>query len=95
MNRDAIIEKIRAMKPVLAHTHIERIRLFGSAVHNEMGPDSDVDILLNFSRTPSLFDLSEIHVRLTEELGVEVDIALADGLLPEFRDRILNEAVDV
>lgn len=95
MDRDSILRKLRALKPTLVHTHIERMRLFGSAAHNKMGPKSDIDILLNFSQTPSLFDLSEIQVTLEEELGVKVDLAIEDGLFPSFKNRILEEAVDV
>jgi predicted nucleotidyltransferase len=95
MEREAIISKIRSLKPALAHANLDRIRLFGSAARNDMKSQSDIDVLLDFSQTPTLGDLSEIQVKLTEELGSEVDIAMADSLLPELRDRIMSEAIDV
>ena len=90
-----IIQKLQNLKSALTAKNVVRVRLFGSTVTGLAQKDSDVDILLNFSTPPSLFDLSEIQVDLTDSIGREVDLALADRLRPAFRDRILNEAVDV
>lgn len=95
MDRDLILTKLRELKPTLAHTHLKRMRLFGSYATGHATKNSDVDILLNFTQMPSLGDLSEIHVTLEEELGLEVDLSVEEYILPEFKRRILGEAVDV
>src|SRR3990170_2944244 len=55
---------------------ILRLEVFGSALREDFGPDSDIDLLVTFSPDAewSLFD----HVRMTEELaailGRDVDL---------------------
>lgn len=95
MDRDVIIQRLQEIKPSFDRLHVKRMRLFGSYATGQATKNSDVDILLDFSQTPSLGDLSEIHVTLEEELGLEVDLSVEEYILPEFRNRILSEAVDV
>ncbi len=91
-----IIDQLRELKPVLMQKNkIKRLRLFGSYATGQATQDSDVDILLSFYETPSLFDLGGIHTDLSKALGKKVDIALEEGLFPEFKDRIMSEAIDV
>ncbi|MEZ5918891.1 MAG: nucleotidyltransferase family protein [Alphaproteobacteria bacterium] len=91
-----VLDRLKRLKPhLLKSTKIERLRLFGSYATGQATKQSDVDILLTFKETPDLFELGGIHTVLSEGLGKKVDIAVEDYLLPEFRDRILNEARDV
>ncbi|HRC25826.1 MAG TPA: nucleotidyltransferase family protein [Alphaproteobacteria bacterium] len=87
--------RLRQIRPTLRNPNIRRMRVFGSVATDSCSKDSDIDILLDFASPPSLFDLSELQNDLQEHLGMRVDLALADGLFPEIRDRILSEAVDV
>lgn len=75
---------------------VERIALFGSAVRNNAGPDSDVDVLVDIPRAVTLFQLVALRLRLEEVLGApRVDVVLRDSILPAIRDAILAEAVSV
>ena len=48
-----MIEKIRTLRPqieALCHRHhVRRLELFGSAATGNVGPDSDVDLLVDFA----------------------------------------------
>ena len=49
MDRQQVIETLRAAKPVLAERYgVTRLGLFGSTVRGEARPDSDVDIVVGF-----------------------------------------------
>lgn len=50
--------------------------VFGSAVRDDFGPESDIDVLVDFdrSRRPSLLDVVEIESELSELLGRDVDM---------------------
>ena len=79
---------------VAARHHASRVRLFGSVARGEEGPDSDIDLLVDFSQDSSLFDLMRMTRELEELLGHPVDVVSAGGL--KDRDRhILSESVDL
>jgi len=91
-----IRKRLRALLPELqARYHVATLELFGSYVRGEARPDSDVDVLVTFTRTPNLFELVELKYRLEEALGVEVDLTLKKTLKPHLRPYILKEAVPV
>ena len=68
------------------------VRVFGSVVHGENRPDSDVDFLVDLEPGRSLFDLAGLMAALQDLLGAEVDLATTKGLHPYIRDRVLAEA---
>jgi predicted nucleotidyltransferase len=55
---------------------IAELSLFGSAVRNELRPDSDVDVLVSFGPDArwSLFDVVRMEEELQEILGRKVDL---------------------
>ena len=74
--------------------HVRRLALFGSAQRNELGPDSDIDFLVEFLEgcTPGLFDLSRMELELTDMLGRPADIRTAAELSRYFRDDVVGSA---
>jgi predicted nucleotidyltransferase len=79
---------------IAARHHASRVRLFGSAARGEDGPGSDIDLLVDFERESSLFDLMRLSRELEELLGRAVDVVSVGGL--KSRDRaILAESVDL
>ena len=53
---------------------IKRMVLFGSRAEGSNSPDSDVDLILEFSVPVSLVTLSQIRVDMEDALGLDVDI---------------------
>ncbi|MBI1337894.1 MAG: nucleotidyltransferase [Phycisphaera sp.] len=55
---------------------ITRLALFGSVLRDDFGPDSDVDVLIDFSTDahPTLFDLSRIQDELESVFNRRVDL---------------------
>ena len=68
------------------------VRIFGSAVRSEEGPESDIDLLVELEPDRSLFDLGGLQDELQSLLGCEVDIVTEKGLHWYIRDQVLNEA---
>ena len=82
------------MKPRLAQTSsLKTIAVFGSAARDELRPDSDIDILIDFEHSPGFFALADLEERLGAALGRPVDLFTTASLHPLLRDRILKEAV--
>ena len=53
--------------------------IFGSYARSEQDQDSDVDVLVSFSRIPSLWELIAIEGELSEQLGVRVHLVHNDS----------------
>jgi predicted nucleotidyltransferase len=68
------------------------LKLFGSAARGEDRPDSDIDLIVEFEGTKSLFDLIGLELELQEFLGREVDLLTERSISPYLRDRILSSA---
>jgi len=58
----------------------ERIGIFGSFARQEETPESDIDILVKFHDTISLFELVKIERELSEILGKKVDLVTEPAL---------------
>ena len=74
--------------------HIRRLSFFGSVLREDFGPDSDVDVLVEFDpdHIPGLIRLAGIEFELGEILGRKVDIRTAQDLSRYFREEVLNTA---
>ncbi len=74
---------------------VASLSLFGSYVRGEQTPDSDLDVLVTFHRTPGLLGFIELENHLSDLLGKRVDLVLRDALKPAVGNRVLAEAVPI
>ena len=76
--------------------HIRRLALFGSVLREDFGPNSDVDVLVEFEpgATPGWAFFS-IQRELGDLLGRPVDLLTPSSIRPAFREEILSTAEDV
>ena len=74
--------------------HIRRLSFFGSVLRDDFGPDSDIDVLVEFDsdHIPGLIRLAGMEFELSEILGRKVDIRTAQDLSRYFRQEVLNAA---
>jgi len=89
-----VLSRIAAHRDELTRLGIRSLALFGSVARGEDRSGSDIDLLVEFSRPTSLFELFDVRRRLEEILGRRVDLVPRDGLKPRIRDAILREAID-
>jgi len=68
-----------------------QIAVFGSYARNENNPDSDIDILVSFSKRVSLFDLGGMKYDLSELLNRPVDLVTDNGLNEKLRPYISKD----
>jgi predicted nucleotidyltransferase len=94
MTRDEVLSKLRDLKPWLRARGITRVRLYGSYARDEAREDSDVDLIVEFSRVPDLWEFASIREALIERLGVSVDLVTERALHEKLRERIVSSAVD-
>jgi hypothetical protein len=97
MNRNDVLEALRKHRRELRdHFGVKSLALFGSVARDESTARSDVDLLVEFNRPITLFDLVALQQRLERALGVaKVQLVMRDAIFPEFRESILREAIHV
>ena len=96
MKVEELKNQIETLKPLLRERFkVETIGIFGSYVRGEQKRKSDLDVLVEFSEPPSLFEFVDLEDFLSQKLGIKVDLVMKDSLKPRIRDSILKEAVYV
>lgn len=73
--------------------HIRWLAVFGSALRDDFGPDSDVDVLVDFDpdHIPGYRFIS-MQDELSKLLGRDVDLLTRNSLNRWIRNRVLHEA---
>lgn len=96
LTREHALEVLAGCESAIRSLGVIRLALFGSVARNEAGPDSDVDILVQFAPGTKTYDrflqLSEL---LEQRLDRPVELVTTDSLSPFIGPRILAEAQDV
>lgn len=74
--------------------HVRELSVFGSAVRDQMGPDSDIDLLVEFlpDAKVDLVDYAGLMLDLSQLIGRKVDLVSKKGLKPLIRASVLKEA---
>ena len=96
MRRNEILSILSRHQPDLKGLGVRSLALFGSTARDESGPDSDVDMLVEFDSPIGLFHFVRVQRLLGELLGgAEVDLVLRDAVLDELKEDVYGEAVNV
>jgi uncharacterized protein len=69
-----------------------KVAIFGSYARGEERPESDIDVLVEFSETKGLLTLVRIERELAEFLGVKVDLLTEESISPYLIEGIKKEA---
>jgi len=74
--------------------HITKLSLFGSALRDDFGSDSDVDMLVEFSPEArvGLVGFAGLELELSEILGRKVALNTPDSVSKYYRKKVLAEA---
>ena len=73
---------------------IRKLSLFGSVLRDDFGPQSDVDVLVEFEPGAAMgyFELADMETELSHLLGRKADIRTPAELSQYFRDEVLAAA---
>jgi predicted nucleotidyltransferase len=94
LQSDLIVQS-EALAALCRRHHITWLAVYGSALRDDFGPASDVDLLVEFvpGQTPSLFGMMDIEQELSALLaGRVVDLGTKRSLNRWIKDRVLDEA---
>jgi uncharacterized protein len=95
MNRESVLAVLRAHREELAAAGVEHAGVFGSVARGEAGPDSDIDVPVEFTagRVPDVFAHVGLKDRISTRFPGRVDVVNARGLRPSVRARVMRDLV--
>jgi uncharacterized protein len=95
--RERVLEALRRHENELRARGVRRLMLFGSTARGDVGPGSDVDLLIEVDAASrfGLFAFLDLKNDLAGLLGRPVDLAFLDAMRPRLRAAVLREAVQV
>ena len=84
-----------AIRAFCERNHIRRLALFGSVLREDFGPESDVDVLVEFlpGARVSLFDMEAMQIELSGQIGRAVDLRTPQELHLSFRGLVQQSSV--
>jgi len=82
------------IKEFCLRNHIRKLSVFGSYLGKDFRPDSDIDILVEFSEdyVPGLIRLAGMEIELSSILGRKADMRTPEDLSRYFRQEVLEKA---
>lgn len=75
MKAQDVITRLRKHRQELHDAGVLSLSLFGSVARRDNTASSDVDLIADFARGLSILDLVSIEARLTDLLGIPVDLS--------------------
>ena len=92
-----VLKHLRDRKDEWRHRGVTKLWVFGSVVRGEAGPDSDVDVVVEFDPDAkvTLTGFARLRQDLEDALGLPVDLAEWRTLKPRVREAAERDAVAV
>ncbi len=81
------------IKNILEQYGVKYIAVFGSVAKGTNTIDSDLDLIVEFAGKRNLFKMVELSQKLSEILGVKVDLVTKDSISKYLKDRVEQEKV--
>ncbi|MEP7367918.1 MAG: nucleotidyltransferase family protein [Acidobacteriota bacterium] len=90
---DVQVDETRLAELCLRY-RVRELSFFGSAARDEMRPESDIDLLVEFlpDAEIDLVEYAGLMLDLSQLLGHKVDLVSKKGLKPLIRSSVLDEA---
>ncbi len=95
---ELFMEELLSLLPYLRERYgVKELGVFGSYLRGEQRQDSDLDLLVDFEKDISLWDVMELEEFLSERLGVRVDLIMKSSLRfrPHTAEKILKSYAPV
>jgi predicted nucleotidyltransferase len=95
-NRQDILSSLEKLKGEVTEEYsVKTLGLFGSVARSEETDESDIDLLVEFSKPVGFVTFMRLEHFLSERLGTRVDLVTPDSLKPVIRQDVLAEVIYV
>ena len=97
MQRDAIVQKLKTLRPDLSAEGVTHVALFGSRARGDYSEKSDLDLLLEVDPASrfSILNLVGVERIVEQALGIQTNAFMRRSLDDGFRDSVKNDVIEV
>jgi predicted nucleotidyltransferase len=95
MTRRTVITRIRNHLDKYEKLGVKSLSIFGSVARGEEGPDSDVDILVEFKGRATFDRYMDTKFYLEDLLGCKVDLVTPKAIKPRMKPYIMRDLINV
>lgn len=95
MRRDEVLALLRAHQEEIDGFGVRSLALFGSVARDEAGPESDVDVLVEFEEPLTFARYMDLKFYLEDLFGTRVDLVDAQALKPRIRPYVERDLIHV
>ncbi|MGI8641833.1 MAG: nucleotidyltransferase family protein [Pyrinomonadaceae bacterium] len=81
----------KQLDEICRENNIKMLGVFGSVARGEDTPESDIDLLVQFSEIPDLIQLIKLEERFVKVLGKKVDLVTEGFLHPLIKENALKD----
>ena len=92
MDKQFILQKLRSLKPALQEKYgVNELALFGSYSRDEQTKESDIDIMVDFSKPIGIEFLDVVYLLKEEFKAAEVQVVSKKGIREKYYDRLKQD----
>jgi predicted nucleotidyltransferase len=81
----------KKLQEICRQNDVTMVGVFGSMARGEATEQSDIDLLVRFSRRKSLLEMVRLEREVSSALGRQVDLLTEGAISPYLRDRVKRE----
>jgi predicted nucleotidyltransferase len=90
-NMSALLFDTNTLIELCRENDVAKLGVFGSMARGEANDQSDIDLLVEFSKRKSLLALVSLERKMSVALGRKVDLLTEAAISPYLRDRIKRD----
>ena len=84
-------KNLQKVIPILQQNDVEFAAVFGSYARGEATSESDIDLLVRFSKPKGFFAFGNLERKLSDTLKKKVDLVTEGALSPYIRSSVLKD----
>lgn len=81
----------KKLQEICRRNDVAMLGVFGSMARGEATEQSDIDLMVRFSKRKSLLDMVRLEREVSTALGRRVDLLTESSISPYLRDRVRRE----
>jgi len=92
MNKKFILQKLRTLKPLLQEKYgVSELALFGSYSRDEQTGESDIDIMVDFSKPIGIEYMDVVYILKEEFEAIPVQVVSKKAIKEKYYDRLKHD----
>jgi predicted nucleotidyltransferase len=81
----------KKLQEICRSNDVEMVGVFGSVARGEATGQSDIDLLVRFSKRKSLLEMIKLEREVSAAVGRKVDLLTESAISPYLRDKVKRE----